>query len=284
MSLPLLADLPLHLVWLNSILCAAFALSLLVGICGILYRRVHRDTLLPPLPFYAESSFPTRWDAAYTVLFLLFFAGSSLDSGSEPPDAEQTQLSRGVVFISILLTGMTYLPMALRLLLLPGTRRARTWVHSLLRDVKLALLAALAVIAAAFIYEQSGLEQFIIDSTDCPRYQWIVREFMDGDLSSKVFLAIGAIVIAPIGEECCFRGFLYGTLRKYAGPVWACICSSLVFAAVHMAMASLLPLVIFAVAQCIIYEKTRSLRAPIMMHALFNTLELVIMLFLPPHV
>ena len=59
------------------------------------------------------------------------------------------------------------------------------------------------------------------------------------------------------------------------------ICSSLLFAAVHMALNSILPLIVFAMLQCFIYQKSKSLRAPIIAHAMFNFTELLLIILFP---
>ena len=89
-----------------------------------------------------------------------------------------------------------------------------------------------------------------------------------------------AVLIAPIAEEFLFRGYLYGVLRRFAGRLPAIIVSSLLFAAVHLHLPSMLGLTILAVLLCLVYERTGSLWANICIHATFNTISIAALLFL----
>lgn len=45
---------------------------------------------------------------------------------------------------------------------------------------------------------------------------------------------IAALMVAPIVEECLFRGILYGGYRRSLGPVWAAVLSTLIFWMLHL--------------------------------------------------
>ncbi len=100
-------------------------------------------------------------------------------------------------------------------------------------------------------------------------------------ISHRLLLALTAIVVAPIGEELIFRGYIYGTARRYAGRWWALAISALIFAFIHAHLPSLGGLLVLAVALTLVYEYTASLWAPILMHALFNSLAIVATLLWP---
>ena len=86
---------------------------------------------------------------------------------------------------------------------------------------------------------------------------------------SRLLLAIG--LIPPI-EEFLYRGCLYSALRKRCG-VWSSIMiSSLVFALSHHYVLGLPNILLIGVLGAYAYERTRSLRAPILFHMLWNTL------------
>jgi uncharacterized protein len=93
--------------------------------------------------------------------------------------------------------------------------------------------------------------------------------------------AVMAVVVAPLTEELLFRGYLYGVVKKYAGRVSAMLTVALLFAAVHHSLAGLPVLLLLAVALTLAYELSGSLWAPIVMHVLFNSATLCIILWFP---
>jgi membrane protease YdiL (CAAX protease family) len=100
-------------------------------------------------------------------------------------------------------------------------------------------------------------------------------------LHDRFLLILTAVVIAPISEELIFRGYIFGVLRRYAGRWWALVISASVFAAIHAHIPSLAGLFVLAVALTLVYEGTGSLWASILMHALFNSITVILTLAWP---
>ena len=75
-----------------------------------------------------------------------------------------------------------------------------------------------------------------------------------------------------------FRGILYPVIKQLGHPQLALWGTSLLFATVHMNLASFLPLMVLALVLTALYERTNNLLAPIAAHVLFNTLELGLLL------
>jgi len=112
--------------------------------------------------------------------------------------------------------------------------------------------------------------------------QLIVKYFLEHpDLKHRAAVVFMAVIVAPVGEEVLFRGYFYGVIRRYGGRVPALLTSSLLFAAIHVHLPSLLGLGILAVILCLLYERTSSLWAPITMHAAFNASTIVMLIFFP---
>jgi membrane protease YdiL (CAAX protease family) len=86
----------------------------------------------------------------------------------------------------------------------------------------------------------------------------------------RLVLGVIAIVLAPVGEELLFRGVLYPAVKQAGFPRLALWGTAFVFAAIHVNLATLLPLFVLAVALTLLYEKTGNLLAPIAAHSLFN--------------
>lgn len=61
----------------------------------------------------------------------------------------------------------------------------------------------------------------------------LARMGMTPGLPQVIWLA-GALLFAPIIEECLFRGLMYGGYRRSLGPVWAAVLSTFLFWALHL--------------------------------------------------
>jgi ABC-2 type transport system permease protein len=86
-----------------------------------------------------------------------------------------------------------------------------------------------------------------------------------------VALAIGAlaVVAAPVFEEFIFRGLIFGGLRRSLGPGAATLASAAIFAIVHPPL-SVIPVFAMGVCAALIYERTKVLVAPMLVHAIYN--------------
>jgi membrane protease YdiL (CAAX protease family) len=90
-------------------------------------------------------------------------------------------------------------------------------------------------------------------------------------------LRIGAVVVAPVAEECFFRGLLQTTLRNVFGRPWpAVLITACMFGVAHSQQPQVIPtLVLLGVLLGASYERSGSLVAPIVLHCLFNVKTLV---------
>jgi membrane protease YdiL (CAAX protease family) len=94
-----------------------------------------------------------------------------------------------------------------------------------------------------------------------------------------VLIIVFAIAVAPIFEEFFFRGFAYPALKQRWGTWRALVIVSAAFAAIHLHVPSLGPLFTLAIGLGLSYEFTGSLLAPITMHALFNAVNVGMLLY-----
>ena len=81
-------------------------------------------------------------------------------------------------------------------------------------------------------------------------------------------------VLVPIGEEIFFRGFIYGTLRRW-GLATAVVLSALFFSAVHQQIVHSLPIFVLGVVLAVVYERTRSLLPSMVIHAVNNVVAIL---------
>lgn len=97
----------------------------------------------------------------------------------------------------------------------------------------------------------------------------------DVDGATLAILLVSAAILAPLAEEILFRGFLYRNLRDALGRTSAALFSGFVFGAVHLDPERLVPLAGLGVVLALLYEWSGSLMVPIMVHGLWNLLQLV---------
>lgn len=89
-----------------------------------------------------------------------------------------------------------------------------------------------------------------------------------------------AAVAAPIFEECLFRGFLLPSLTRYMA-VWPAITlSAFIFAAAHLSVSEILPLMVLGIVLGFVYTRSRSLLAPMLVHSLWNSATMMGLLIL----
>jgi membrane protease YdiL (CAAX protease family) len=99
-----------------------------------------------------------------------------------------------------------------------------------------------------------------------------------GANESTLLLVLSAVltcVIAPIGEEFLFRGFIFTALRNWRGAWTAAVITGALFGLVHIGSApalDLVPLAALGVGLCLLYRATGSLYPCIAAHALNNSL------------
>lgn len=95
--------------------------------------------------------------------------------------------------------------------------------------------------------------------------------------------SIAIVFLVPIAEEILFRGFLQNWLRKKIGVIWAIFCTSIVFASLHFSPSQgmgnwelLFSLFVLSCFLGYLYERQRSLYAPIGLHATFNAVSIIL--------
>jgi len=94
---------------------------------------------------------------------------------------------------------------------------------------------------------------------------------------ARVLLFLLAVGLAPVFEEVLFRGILLPLAARRWGTAVGVAAVSALFAAVHFHLPSLVPLFVIAVAFSLGYVYSGSLVVPVVMHALFNGVNLVLL-------
>jgi uncharacterized protein len=105
-----------------------------------------------------------------------------------------------------------------------------------------------------------------------PEQEDIAESF--GPLPVQILLIA---IAAPISEEICFRGMVFGGLRARLPRVAAALISGLIFGGLHVITGlSVIPvLTAFGFILCLLYEKTGSIVPAIVLHMLNNSVALI---------
>jgi membrane protease YdiL (CAAX protease family) len=85
------------------------------------------------------------------------------------------------------------------------------------------------------------------------------------------------VVAAPVSEEVCFRGMLFGGLRQRLPRIGAALLAGLVFGGLHAltGVTAVPPLIVFGFLLSLLYEKTGSIVPGIILHMLNNSVALL---------
>ncbi|HET7418657.1 MAG TPA: CPBP family intramembrane glutamic endopeptidase [Solirubrobacterales bacterium] len=85
------------------------------------------------------------------------------------------------------------------------------------------------------------------------------------------------VFMAPISEEICFRGMLYGGLRERLPKIAAALIAGTIFGALHAltGVTAVPPLIVFGFILSLLYEKTGSIVPGILLHMLNNCVALL---------
>ncbi|HWN73374.1 MAG TPA: CPBP family intramembrane glutamic endopeptidase [Solirubrobacterales bacterium] len=95
-----------------------------------------------------------------------------------------------------------------------------------------------------------------------------------GPVAVQVLLIV---IAAPISEEVCFRGMLFGGLRRSLPRIPAALLAGLVFGGLHAltGVTAVPPLIVFGFVLSLLYEKTGSIIPGILLHMLNNSVALL---------
>lgn len=268
--LPLYIELNLALLLMSVLLCL---FTWLAGMCVSPFS--HNKLSLPKITLYSGSRFPIWLDQVYTMAFIVYFAWSGgqahFSSAWSQPDTKEAQYDIAMVLSNLLI----YLPMLVRYATLPR------WQKPVLNIGKVILYifgALFTIYLLTAILELCGVFRMLQEKTGAPEIQDVLEMLLHGDTYTRVCLIVSAVIIAPICEECCFRGFLYNILKRYSGAFAATLATGLVFSAVHTALLQFIPLAFFGWVMCYVYERTRRLWIPIVIHMIFNAVSTVVVL------
>jgi membrane protease YdiL (CAAX protease family) len=105
-----------------------------------------------------------------------------------------------------------------------------------------------------------------------PKQKDIAESF--GPTAVQVLLIV---IAAPIAEETCFRGMLFGGLREKLPRLAAALITGLIFGALHAltGVTAVPPLIVFGFLLALLYERTGSIVPGILLHMINNSIALL---------
>lgn len=113
-----------------------------------------------------------------------------------------------------------------------------------------------------------------------PQLQDVTRVISGaGGLKARVYFVLLAVVVAPVVEEMLFRGILLPAFAKVAGIRPALILVAVLFSLVHgFFMPAAVIFFILSIAFSLAYIYRQTLWVPVVMHACFNGLTMLVLL------
>jgi len=219
-------------------------------------------------------SFPyANWGPWVAVLGVILALGTGIVMGipaaiiGNKPDGDLTtfgnigvQLATALGFLLVPMAiaaqwGAATLPEVLRRL---GLRRFKPTTA-----LKWTAAAIGAYLLFAFLYSALVVE---------PKQEDIADGF--GPLPVQILLIV---IAAPISEEVCFRGMLFGGLRERLPRLGAALLAALIFGGLHAltGVTAVPPLIFFGFVLALLYERTGSIWPCILLHMLNNSVALL---------
>lgn len=148
------------------------------------------------------------------------------------------------------------------------------------------LAVGLTVLALPAVWSLSSLSAWGIRWMQMqPEAQQAVTALRSAaDPLQQVMMSCVAVLVAPAAEETLFRGVLYPVGKRWLGGLGSAVLTAAVFAVIHSNLMTLVPLFFLALFFTWLYERTGTLIAPVIGHAVFNLANVVFLLagFGPP--
>jgi membrane protease YdiL (CAAX protease family) len=136
--------------------------------------------------------------------------------------------------------------------------------------------------AVAMVIVANGGASLIDYLAHSQHQQDIVQIFKQlHDSTTVAIFAAFAVIFAPFAEETFFRIFFFNLGLRYSGFWGGAVLSGALFGIAHGDIYAALPLALGGIVLCAVYYRTRNAFAPMISHALFNSLSIVALLVAP---
>ncbi len=166
-----------------------------------------------------------------------------------------------------LLAAATFLVVPLVIAAMRGSRGREAWARLGVRRFSASALKWMVASIGAYL----AFAAVYVAVVGEPEQEDIAEAF--GAVPWQILLVA---IAAPVSEEVCFRGMLFGGLRERL-PRWiAALISAAIFGTLHAVtgLSAVPPLVAFGLILALLYEKTGSIVPGILLHVLNNSVAL----------
>lgn len=109
-----------------------------------------------------------------------------------------------------------------------------------------------------------------------PALEMLSEILLEAGAMDLAVLALLVGIVVPIGEELLFRGYLQTRLKERWGSKSAILISALVFALFHLDVIQSTYTFFIGLLLAVVADKTKSIRLPILIHMINNTVSLIL--------
>lgn len=138
---------------------------------------------------------------------------------------------------------------------------------SIVSYVYIVILAAVSTFGVNNLIDLSNIIEIF------PGFKEVAQALYGGNIIIEV---LAVVIMAPIVEELMFRGLVYKRLRRDIKPAYAILISSLLFGVYHMNVVQGLYAFVIGALMAYVYEKYKTLVAPILFHAVANGISVIL--------
>ncbi len=200
------------------------------------------------------------------VIFAIAAGVSKLISGSEPNYLRIASFGAASFIASVVLVR-----------LLAIGRRGASWAQVGLANVRLWLDIPSAVLGEIIaVIGVAAYSLFLQEVVKVKVPEQPVVKLFGSNETGFIFAIIFVAILAPIGEELFFRGFVYPAFRGRWGVGWGMVGSSAVFALFHVQPLLYVPMFIIGMVLAFLFEYRESLMPCFILHGINNLLALLV--------
>ncbi len=244
-------------------------------------KRTLKDLwrLIYPVIIYFAVAFIVQF-AAVRVIASAAVANGTITAAGKSTAELQEELNSLINRYSLHLTALTNVVLIpIYILLLMGDekkRRNSLGIRYTTPGIKrLGVVFVLGMSAAVSVNVIVSLSQIARFS---PKYQQVSEVIYSGGLFMEI---VSAVIAAPILEELFFRGMIYKRLRDMINVKAAVVISALFFGAFHGNLVQFVYAFIIGLMLAYVYEKFKTIWAPVIFHIGANLISVLITEFMP---
>lgn len=250
-----------------------------------------------------------KWDSSSNLIYvaLVFVIYFGVSNGITPIVGQllqnyllarpsSTTLLSIVSWLNFLNSGTIFLSLLIFFFLIPKAHRLSVWAdpsetkHPYLQDISLAIFAWI-ISFPVVIFANQATDWALMKLLSIHQLpEQLAVQFLKMTFGHPLYIFLTVITItvfAPLVEETLFRGFLQSFIRNHLGSKQAIFITSVLFAFFHYSpeqklanITIITSLFVFSLFLGLVYEKRKSLFAPMVLHATFNTVNVINLYFL----